>query len=110
MPTSEDLVPNDLPYGSRQSVKAGMELAGTPTSSTSVEPGLPPPPAPAPSPAHTRPQVAAGFDALATREPANPFGTQPAGAPPPDPLARLRESPNRIIQEIADLMPDYLQG
>ncbi len=109
MATSEDLVPNDAPYGERQKTVAGMQLAGIPTGSTPAEPALPPPPAPAPAPAPRRPGQAAGYDALTNRQPSTPYGVQPAGATPVDPLARLRESPNRIIREIADLMPDYLQ-
>lgn len=36
MATSEPLVPNDLPYGSRQDVREGMQRAGIPTAPSSL--------------------------------------------------------------------------
>lgn len=108
MPTSQDLVPNDLPYGERQKVSTGMELAGIPRSSSA---SVPPSPV-APSPPVPRQRAVGGFDALANREPPNPFGAPdgPQETTSESSLARLRESPNAMIREIANLLPEYLRG
>ena len=110
MTTSQDLVPNDLPQGGRQEVVAGMQQAGIPLATRPPEQlPLTPAASPSASPAVSGPRVS-GFDALQGRSPDIPFGVAPPGTPAPDPLLALRQSPNAMIREIAELMPDYLQG
>lgn len=108
--TSRDLVPQGLPHGERKKTEAGMREAGVPvTSSPAPSQGLPPGGGASPPPSPASPQAAGlgSFDALAAKTPAVPFGAVPQGEPPPDPLARLRESPNAMMREIAELIPNY---
>jgi len=88
MPTSEDLVPNDQPQGSRQETVAGMQQAGLPLS-TSPSSGQPELPAATPASAPSQPQIGpqgppmSGLDLLAGRSPADfPFiGGEESGSP-----------------------------
>ena len=112
MATSEDLVPNGLPYGERQNTKAAMQQAGTPTASSPAAPALGQLPGGGgvpiqspPSSLATAPPQVAGFDSLAGRTQPDPFGVQAQTA---DQLAMLKESPNGIMRAVAALMPQYM--
>ena len=107
--TSQDLVPNEQPYGARQQTLAGMQQAGLPTSSESA--GGPAPIAPgAPPPASAPPAgLPANFDVFQGRTPAE----QPyAGAPSAQEVfrARAEASPNGVLREILSILPKYMEG
>ena len=112
MPTSQDLVPTGLPYGSRASTVARMQQAGVPLSSEGG--GQPPPVAAggaAPTPvAPAAPVSRAGlesFDALATRAPTPGF----AATPPKELLfEQVRQSGNQVMRAIFERIPGYKEG
>lgn len=105
MPT-QDLVPDDQPYGSRQDNVAGLKQAGLPVSSDGVGSGSPiggttasaPGPAPAGGPGLD------SFDALANREPTPEFTPAPRRQVL---YERVRQSDNQILQSIFQRMDGY---
>ncbi len=114
MASSEDLVPKELPQGSRQEIEAAMSAAGLPLGSE----GAAPPPVPAAPPSvgpvgappvgATVParQQMANFDVFGDRAP-NPI-------PAPDQRdvidAQVRASANAVMQEVFSRMSGYREG
>ena len=117
--TTQDLVPQGLPQGSRQDVVARMRQAGLPTDSETgggaaptpgPTAGLPSavPSSPAAGPDTRPPPVdTSNFDVLAGREPDPNF----VSAPPKQVMfEQVRQSPNRVMQSIFSRMSGYKEG
>ncbi len=109
MPSSQDLVPTNQPYGERQRTVAGMQAANVPLSSEGggsdvLAPSATPSPRGVAAPATAELQ---SFDVLAGREPTPDF--QPI-APRQVAFERIRQSPNRVMQAIAERMDGYKEG
>jgi len=109
MASSQDLVPTDQPYGERQRTVAGMQAANVPLSSEGGGGNVLAPSAPAtPTPTRaTAPAELQSFDVLAGREPTPDF--QPI-QPRQVAFAQIRQSPNRVMQAIAERMDGYKEG
>ena len=109
--TSQDLVPNDQPYGARQETLAGLQQAGLPTSSEGV--GGPAvaaqQPAPQPVPSPPAAGLPANFDVFQGRTPPEtPYASPPAAQ---DVFrARAEQSPNGVLRDILTILPKYMEG
>ncbi len=111
MASSEDLVPKELPQGSRQEIEAAMTAAGLPLGSAGAAPppvpAAPPPAGPvgAPPVGATVParQQMQNFDVLADRAP------NPVAPPPPRDVIfeQVRRSDNAMLQDIFSRMQGY---
>lgn len=99
--TSQDLVPNDQPYGSRQQTLAGMQQAGLPASSTSSAGGSAPIAPGAPPPATAPPAgLPANFDVFAGRTP-DPSVAAPAATNADVRRVTMLSHPNPFYRELA---------
>ena len=106
-------MPTGLPQGGRAEVRDQLQQAGLPLSSESapLSPALDTPTSTAP-PAGGGQRVGS-FDALANRQPTQPpFTGMPQNLGQISASARFREaailSPNRVAQELAALLPDFI--
>lgn len=111
MGTSQDLVPTDQPYGSRQQTVSAMQAADVPLSSEGGG-GGPVPPGPElrraiPPSAPPATSDLQQFDVLAGREPTPDFQ---ATSPRQVAFEQVRQSPNRVMQAIAERMQGYKEG
>ena len=114
MVSSQDLVPVDLPYGSRQQTVAQMQAADIPVSSEGgggIPAPLGTPGVASPSPvAPAAPVSRAGlndFDALSNRQPTPNFQAVPQRQVM---FEQVRQSDNRVMQAIAERMVGYREG
>ena len=113
MASSQDLVPTNLPYGSRQQTVAQMQAADIPVSSagggrgssSAVSTGASPSPV-APAAPVSRADLS-NFDALANRAPTPNFQPVPQRQVM---FERVRNSDNRVMQAIAERMVGYREG
>ncbi len=115
MGTSQDLVPTDLPYGSRQQSVAAMKAADVPLSSevgggstALVGSAAASPAVVAPASPVSRPDLA-NFDVFQNREPTEGFQDNPASDPTAVFRARLAESPNTALQYYFGRYQDFLE-
>ena len=113
--TSQDLVPKNLPQGSRQKIVAQMQAADLPVSSESVgggavaAPGLPAaasPVAAGPAAPVSRTDLAS-FDVFQNREPTSGFQATPQRQVL---FETIRQSDNLVMQAIAERMAGYKEG
>ena len=112
MVSSQDLVPTNLPYGSRQQTVSQMQAADIPVSSESgggttplVPTGAPPGPV-APAAPVSRANLQ-NFDALSNRQPTPNFQAVPQRQVM---FEQVRQSDNRVMQAIAERMVGYREG
>ncbi len=100
---TEDLVPQGLPQGGRQQVKAGLQAADLPLDSeTAPVPGPGPVPS-APAPAVPARSQLQNFDVFADRTP------NPVPAPPRRDIIfeQVRQSGNAVLQDIYSRVPGF---
>ena len=112
MVSSQDLVPTNLPYGSRQQTVAQMQAADIPVSSESgggatplVPTGAPPGPV-APAAPVSRANLQ-NFDALSNRQPNPNFQAVPQRQVM---FEQVRQSNNKVLQSIFERMAGYKEG
>jgi hypothetical protein len=113
--TSQDLVPTNLPYGSRQKTVAAMQSADVPLSSEGG--GGQPTPLGAPTAGSSPSPVApatpvsraglSNFDALANRQPTPNFQPVPQRQVM---FEQVRQSNNKVLQSIFERMAGYKEG
>ncbi len=115
MTSSQDLVPTDLPYGSRQETVARMQAANVPLASEGGGGTVAPvgsaaasPPAVSPATPVSR-ETLSSFDALPNREPTEGFQSNPALDPAAMFQAKLAESPNTALQYYFGRYQDFLE-
>jgi len=114
MATSQDLVPTNQPYGSRQQTVAAMEAADVPLSSE-VGGGESLSGSVAASPAAVAPanpvsrQDLANFDVFQNREPTEGFQDNPNLDPAALFRARLDQSPNTALRYYFGRYQDFLE-
>ena len=103
--TSEPLVPTGLPYGERETTRDAMVAADIPLAPPPLGAVSPSPKVPGTAPAAGVPP---NFDVFANRD---PLGAPQAAAV--DPAVSVQQaasaSPNAVMQEIAALLPGYLE-
>jgi hypothetical protein len=116
MASSQDLVPTNLPYGSRQQTVAQMQAADIPLNSADGGGGGSPPAPPAvasPSPVAPATPVSRaglqGFDALANRQPTPNFDPSAASDPVEVLRAHIESSPNESLRYYFARVGDFLR-
>lgn len=110
VPSSEDLIPQDLPQGSRQQIVSQARQLGLPIDSSQLGESQGPPPVVI-NPQQAFRAADPSFDALSNRQPTMPLIPE-QGPQQPDPIAQFKtaaaNSNNAIMRAIAARLPDVL--